>query len=295
MFDLTRLRLLRELAHRGTMTAVGAAFGQTSSAVSQQLAILEREARAKLLERVGRRVRLTSEGERLAAHADAILQAVVAAEQDLKGAKEKPKGVLEVCCFPTFAKARLLLAIVQARARYPQMRMVIHELESADAVAAVRDGRCHLAISFAYSLVPQPDIPGLVSTPLIDEPVVLALPKRWRRERQPIALKRLAKEDWIIGSRQTDDRQLAERACALAGFAPRMTHTIDDYDLMLRMVTAGLGVGFVPELALSFSDSKSVVLRTPGGIPPLRRRIHALTRSTLTTSPMVRALLAELG
>ena len=206
-----------------------------------------------------------------------------------------PKGVLEVCCFPTFAKARLLPAIARARARYPQMRVVIHELESADAVAAVRDGRCHLAISFAYSLVPQPDIPGLVSTPLIDEPVVLALPKRWRRERQPIALKRLAKEDWIIGSRQTDDRQLSERACALAGFAPRMTHTIDDYDLMLRMVTAGLGVGFVPELALSFSDSKSVVLRTPGGIPPLRRRIHALTRATLATSPMVRALLADLG
>jgi DNA-binding transcriptional LysR family regulator len=295
MFDLARLRLLRELAHRGTMTAVGAAFGQTSSAVSQQLAILEREARAKLLERVGRRVRLTAEGERLAAHADAILQAVVAAEQDLKGAREKPKGVLEVCCFPTFAKARLLPAIARARARYPELRVVIHELESADAIAAVRDGRCHLAISFAYSLAPQPDVPGLVSHPLIDEPVVLALPKRWRRERQPIALKRLAREDWIIGSRQTDDRQLAERACALAGFAPRMTHTIDDYDLMLRMVAAGLGVGFVPELALSFSDTKAVVLRTPGGVPLLRRRIHALTRSTLAASPMVRALLSELS
>jgi DNA-binding transcriptional LysR family regulator len=124
---------------------------------------------------------------------------------------------------------------------------------------------------------------------------MLALPKRWRRERQPIALKRLAREDWIIGSRQTDDRQLAERACALAGFAPRMTHTIDDYDLMLRMVSAGLGVGFVPELALSFSDTKAVVLRTPSGVPPLRRRIHALTRSTLATSLTVRALLSELG
>lgn len=64
---------------------------------------------------------------------------------------------------------------------------------------------------------------------------------------------------------------------------------------MLRMVAAGLGVGFVPELALSFSDTKAVVLRTPGGVPPLRRRIHALTRSTLATSPMVRALLAALG
>jgi DNA-binding transcriptional LysR family regulator len=203
--------------------------------------------------------------------------------------------VLEVCCFPTFAKARLLPAVARVRARYPELRIVVHELESADAIAAVRDGRCHLAIAFAYSLVPQPDVPGLVTYPLTDEPVVLALPKRWRRERQPIALRRLAKEDWIVGSRQTDDRQLAERACALAGFAPRMTHTIDDYDLMLRMVAAGLGVGFVPELALSFSDTRAVVLRTPSGVPPLRRRIHALTRSALAAAPTVRALLSELS
>src|SRR4029450_12337790 len=133
MFDLGRLRLLRELAHRGTMTAVGAALGQTSSAVSQQLAILEHEARANALERAGRRVRLTGEGDRLAAHADAILQAVVAAEQDLKGAKEKPKGVLEVCCFPTFAKARLLPAITRVRARHPELRVIVHELESRSA------------------------------------------------------------------------------------------------------------------------------------------------------------------
>ena len=74
-----------------------------------------------------------------------------------------------------------------------------------------------------------------------------------------------------------------------------MTHTIDDYDLMLRMVAAGLGVGFVPELALSFSDTKAVALRIPVGVPPLRRHIHALTRSAIAASPMVRALLSELA
>ena len=156
MFDLARLRLLRELAHRGTMTAVGHAFGMTSSAVSQQLAVLEREARVKLLERVGRRVRFTAEGERLAAHAEAILQAVEAAEFDLKNAGEQPKGVLEIASFSTFAKARLLPAAIRAQARHPGLRVVIHELESVDAIEAVRDGRCHLAVSFAYSLAPRP-------------------------------------------------------------------------------------------------------------------------------------------
>jgi DNA-binding transcriptional LysR family regulator len=293
MFDLARLRLLRELAHRGTMTAVGAGFGLTSSAVSQQLAVLEREARVALLERVGRRVRFTAEGERLAAHAEAILRAVEAAELDLKAADEKPKGVLEIASFSTFAKARFLPAVIRARARFPELQVLIHELESADAIEAVRDGRCHLAVSFTYNLVPRPDVAGLVAHQLMDEPVLLALPERWRGVREPISLKRLAGDDWIVGSRQSDDRQLAERACALAGFAPRITHTVDDYDLVLRMVSAGLGVGFVPELALSFTGAKSMVIRTPAG-PPLRRRVHAMTRRALATSPMVRALLSEL-
>jgi DNA-binding transcriptional LysR family regulator len=294
MFDFTRLRLLRELAHRGTMTAVGEAFGLTSSAVSQQFAALEREARVTLLERVGRRVRLTAEGARLAAHAETILQAVEAAELDLNAASEIPRGVLEIACFPTFAKARLLPAMIRARKRFPELQVVIHELESPDAIDAVRDGRCHLAVTFNYSLVPRPDVAGLVSHQLMDEPVLLALPKARRREREPVSLKRLAQEDWIVGSRQSDDRQLAERACAAAGFAPRMTHTVDDYDLVLRMVAAGLGVGFVPELALAFPSAKSVVVRTAAGAP-LRRRIHALTRSTLAASPAVRALLSELS
>ena len=294
MFDLTRLRLLRELAYRGTMTSVAAAFRLTSSAVSQQLATLEREARVPLLERVGRRVRLTAEGVRLVAHAETILQAVDAAELDLRTAGEKPSGVLEIASFSTFAKARLLPAVIRVRNRFTELQMVIHELEPADSIEAVRDGRCHLAVIFAYNLAPRADIAGLVAQPLMEERVLLALPKSWGRERDPIALKRLAKENWIVGSRQPDDRRLAERACAVAGFAPRITHTVDDYDLVVRMVAAGLGVGFLPELALRFSSDKAVVVRTIDG-PPLSRHVYALTRKALSTSPTVRAVLSELA
>ena len=124
--------------------------------------------------------------------------------------------------------------------------------------------------------------------------MLLALPQPWRAGRGRIDLERLAQEDWIVGSRQTDDRLLAERACAVAGFAPRMTHTVDDYDLLLRMVAAGLGVGFVPALGLRFPSAEAVVVRTPGGAP-LSRRVHALTRGALTASPLVLALLWELA
>ena len=294
MFDLVRLRLLRDLAHRGTMTAVGAARGLTSSAVSQQLATLEREAGAALLERVGRRVRLTAQGERLVAHAETILQAVEAAELDLRATEARPQGVLEIGCFPTFAKARLLPAMIRARDRFPDLQVVIHELEPPDAIEALRDGRCDLAVNFTYNLAPRPDDTGLVSQPLMIETVLLALPGSWSAEGEPIDLGRLAQEDWIVGSRQSDDRLLAERACAVAGFAPRITHTVDDYDLLLRMVAAGFGVGFVPELALELPSAGSVVVRTPGGAP-LRRHLHALTRTALAGSLPVRALLSELA
>jgi DNA-binding transcriptional LysR family regulator len=294
MFDLARLQLFRELAHRGTMTAVAAAFGLTSSAVSQQMATLEREARVALLERVGRRVRLTAEGARLAAHAEDILRAVEAAELDLRGAGERPRGELGIACFSTFARTHLLPAVIRARHRFPDMRVVIHELEPADGIEALRDRSCDLALSFAYSLVPRPDVPGLVAQHILEEPVLLALPARWARTRDPVGLKRLAHEEWIVGSRQPDDRQLAERACALGGFSPRVTHTVDDYDLLLRMVSAGLGVAFVPELALRPSSTKAVVIRTPGGAP-LRRGVQALTRSALVASPLVRAMLSELA
>jgi DNA-binding transcriptional LysR family regulator len=293
MIDIARLRLLRELARLGTMTAVAAAFGMTSSAVSQQLATLERETRLVLLERVGRRVRLTAEGARLVSHAEAILQTVEVAELDLRAARDKPQGRLEIGCFSTYAKTYLLPAILRVRERFAESHIVVHELESVDAIEAVRDGRCDVAVTFAYNLVPHPEVAGLASRQLMEEPVWVALPKQWKAERNPIALERLAQENWIVGSRQTDDRLLAERACAIAGFAPRITHTADDYDLLLRMVGAGLGVGFVPELGIRFPSAGAVVVRTPAGAP-LSRRIRALTRGALTTSPLVRALLSEL-
>jgi len=293
MFDLVRLRLLVELAHRGTMMAVAEAMGMTSSAVSQQLATLEYEARATLLERIGRRVQLTSEGRRLAAHAETILQAVEAAAQDLQAAGRQPRGVIRIGSFPTFAKTRLMPAIIAVRARYPDLEVILCEIESAEATAAVRDGRCDLAITFCYSLAPQADVPGIVSHQLLDEPVVLALGKTWRRTAGPIDLRRLEDENWIVGSRQLDDHELALRACALAGFVPRITHRIDDYTLVLHMVAAGLGIGFVPQMALGTAHAREIVRREAAG-PPLRRRIAAVTRQTSVHTPTIQAVLSAL-
>lgn len=293
MFDLTRLRMLRELAHRGTMTAAAEALGMTSSAVSQQLAILEHEARVPLLQRVGRRVRLTPDGERLLVHAKAILEAAESAVLDMRAGDETPRGALEVATFPSFAKARLLPAATRVQARWPEMRVVIRELEPIDAIEAVRDGRCQVAMSFTYNLVPRSDVSGLVFHHVMEEPVMLALPRTTSTRRSPVRLASLAKARWIIGSRQTDDRLLAERACAVAGFAPDLAHTIDDYDLLLQMVGEGFGIGFVPMLALRAPSAATVVAGPPADVA-VSRRIEAVTRAIGGESPAIRALLAEL-
>ncbi|HET9427974.1 MAG TPA: LysR substrate-binding domain-containing protein, partial [Allosphingosinicella sp.] len=224
MLDLTRLRILRELARRGTMTAVGEALGMTSSAVSQQLAVLARDVRAPITERTGRRVRLTPEGERLAAHAETILQAVEAAALELSAIGDTLAGALRVATFTTYGRAKLLPAVVRLRDRYPDLDIVIQELEPMESLEAVRDGRCDLAVSFEYNLVPRPVLPGLLVQPLMEEPILVALPERWRTAADPIDLQQLDGQDWIVGSQQADDRQLVERVCAVAGFAPRVTH-----------------------------------------------------------------------
>jgi DNA-binding transcriptional LysR family regulator len=294
MIDLTRLRLFRELAERGTMTAVADSLGMTSSAVSQHLAILEREAGVPLLERVGRRVRLTPDGERLAGHADAILRAVEKAELDLRAANTKPTGKLVIASFATFAAARLLPALLRVRAQCPELDIVFQEMEPADAIVALREGHCHLAVTFAYSLVPRPNDDALISQELLREPVLLAFPRTKGRKRASVALTSFAKDDWMVGSRQPDDRLLAERACAAAGFVPRIVHAVDDYDLLLRMVEAGLGIGFVPQLALDRSSKINVGIGTPSG-QTLFRSIQAVTRPGIVASPSIRLVLAELA
>lgn len=293
MFDLGRLRLLRELSYRGTMTAVAAASRLTPSAVSQQLATLEAEANIKLFEPTGRRVKLTAAGLRLAGHAETILNAVEAARIDMGIASANPSGGLEIGCFATFAKAHVLPAAVRAGSRHPNLHVTLHELEPEDAIHAVRIGRCDAAIVYSHSLVPGPVDPGFVSRTLIDEPVLLALPDSLRALPAVVDLTELADRDWIGGSRGSGGYDLTSRACALAGFAPRITHSIDDYDLLLRMVSAGLGIGFVPAVALELYPNKGVTVRTPAG-PALRRTIDIITRPAVSSSPTFVSFLAEL-
>ncbi|UBU08603.1 LysR family transcriptional regulator [Nonomuraea gerenzanensis] len=287
MLDPVRLRLLREFAEHGTMTAVAEVCGLTSSAVSQQLAALEREAGVPLFERAGRRVRLTAEGWRLVRHARIVLSALDAAEQDLRSAST-PRGPVRVACFATAAVARLLPAIATARARHPDLHVIVHELEPREAVEALRAGRCDLAIAFTYNLIPEEPRPGLTRRFVGVEPMLTALPAAHPAAAGGVDLRALGEEPWIAGSEGTSDHEMLDRACARAGFRPNVIHTADDYALVLRMVREGLGVALVPELvATAVGVPGGVVLRPVSGVE-ITRTTYAHFR---TATPAIDAMI----
>jgi DNA-binding transcriptional LysR family regulator len=288
MLDPVRLRLLREFAEHGTMTAVAEMGGLTSSAVSQQLAALEREAGVPLFERAGRRVRLTAEGQRLVRHAHVVLDALDAAEEDLRSAAT-PRGPVRVACFATAAVARLLPAIAAARDRHPGLHVIVHELEPREAVEALRAGRCDVAITFTYSLIPEEPRPGVTRRFLGVEPMLMALPADHPAASGAVDLRALREEPWIAGSQGTSDHEMLDRACALAGcFRPNVIHTADDYALVLRMVREGLGVALVPELVATAVGVPGGVVLRPISTIEITRTSYALVR---TATPAVNAIL----
>jgi DNA-binding transcriptional LysR family regulator len=188
-----------------------------------------------------------------------------------------------------------MLDPVRLRLLYPDLHPIVAELEPDEAVEALRDGRCDMAITYTYNVIPQEPLPGLLLEPLGVEPVLLALPSAHQAAAgQDVDLRLLEGEEWIAGSRGSADHELTERACALAGFVPRVTHTADDYDLILRMVAHGLGTALVPEAAAGY------------GVPPevrllsimtahLTRHIQVLTRRATTNTRAIRALITLLS
>src|SRR5436309_1790740 len=147
MFDLSRLRVLRAVADQGTLAAAAEVLHLTPSAVSQQMAKLEREARTRLIERHGRRARLTEEGHLLARHAERILGAVEEAEADLDERRGQVIGDVRVGAFPSAARGLLPRVLVAMNERYPRLRTRLAEIEPYDAMAQVARGDLDLVVS----------------------------------------------------------------------------------------------------------------------------------------------------
>ncbi|MEU8438309.1 LysR substrate-binding domain-containing protein [Streptomyces sp. NPDC029216] len=176
MLDVRRLRLLRELARRGTIAAVAEALAYSPSAVSQQLAVLEREAGLPLLERTGRRVRLTPAAQNLVGHAEAVLERLERADADLAEARSGLAGVLRIGAFPTATRALVPAALVHLARRHPALEPMVDETDPAAVAHALRAGDLDVALVHEYDFVPTPPEPGLATRPLYGEAMYLAAP-----------------------------------------------------------------------------------------------------------------------
>lgn len=263
--DTEKLRALVELERLGTMTAVARRTGYGVSAVSQQLAALERQVGAPLLEATGRRVRLTAAGRRLADHARGILAAVTAAEVDL-AAEDEPHGRLRVAGHTTALRWLLLPALPTLAEAYPAVHIEVHESEPDETEALLDDDRTDLGLVWDYTLVPR--VWRHVTTLLHSWPMLLAVPAGTPvpdRIRTPADLEPLRELDWIGNSRGEGDDELAQRLCAIAGWTPRVRHRVDSLELIADLIQAGQGVAVLPAGASEAARVRTVpidVVRT---------------------------------
>ena len=294
MLDLRRLRLLYELHERGTIAAVADALQYTPSAVSQQLAMLEREAGVRLLERAGRGVRLTDPALVLVEHAEALLERAALAEADLAAAAGTVAGRARIAGFQSVI-LRIALPAMEALARdAPRLRCEVIEAEPEQALPALALGEIDLVIGDEWQHQPRWLPHGLQRHDLHSDPVHVVLPARHpaaRRHRHAVPLAELAGEAWTTGHAGMGWELMTHRTCReLGGFDPDVRHRANDATIGLALVARGLAVTLLPGLPLA--DRYPGVVRRAIAEAPVTRAIFAVTRAADAARPSTSALVA---
>jgi DNA-binding transcriptional LysR family regulator len=291
MLDVRRMRVLREVAVRGSFSAAAEALSFTQSAVSQQIAALEREAGVTLVQRSARGVRLTEAGEAVVRHAEAIMARLSEAEAELEAIAGLRGGRLRMAAFETAGATLMPLAIAAFRERHPAVELSLSLSEPEDSVPLLRSGDLDLAIVFDSGL---DAANGIHRVHLLEDPLYLALPHDHPlAHRRRIHLEDLAGEAWVAGSADGECNRLLCRACARAGYQPRVAFETDDYTAMQGFVAAGVGVSLIAELGLR-TVRDDIVVRDLGRDTPVRQ-IYAATLAEGYRAPATQAMVEILG
>src|SRR3954467_2704183 len=222
MLDVKRLRVLREVAAQGSFSAAAEALSFTQSAVSQQVAALEREAGAKLVERRARGIRLTPAGQALVSHADAILARLDDAEQELAAIAGLKGGRLPTAGFQSAGATLVPRALAEFHRRHPDIDLSATTAELPQAHELLRSGEIDVAIVMDFEA--QPMLFGDLDTEhLLDDSYYVALPSTHPLADKPrVKLLDLAEEDWINACPGSTCDQVVLNACRSAGFDPHV-------------------------------------------------------------------------
>jgi DNA-binding transcriptional LysR family regulator len=290
MLDVRRMRVLREVANRGSIAAAAQALSFTPSAVSQQIAALEREAGVALVERGPRSIRLTEAGRTLVAHTDDVLARLQTAEADIQAIAGLRGGTLRVASFPTAFATIMPGAISEFRRRHPAVELTLTEADPRASFAGLKAGEVDLALVYEYDFVPLPADDAIELAHLLEDPVNVLLPRTHpTARRRAVRLLDLADESWITSTPRSSCHAFVRRACNAAGFEPTVRMESDDHGVWQGLVAAGVGVALASELSLP-TLHPAVAVR-PVAPRPLGRRIYAGYRVGAARSEGVAALL----
>jgi DNA-binding transcriptional LysR family regulator len=271
MLDVRRMKVLREVAARGSFSAAAEALSFTQSAISQHVAALERETGTKLVERSPRGVRPTEAGRALVAHADAILARIEAAEEELAAIKGLRGGRLRLACFQSAGATLVPRAVAEFHARHPDVDLGMIEAEPEDAREPLRSGEIDLALVYDFDSLPGMLDDELELTHLIDDPYDVVVPQSHRlAKRRGVKLADFADEPWVASTSISGCRRITERVCQEAGFEPRIAFEADETLAAQSLVAAGVGVSLLPRLALT-TVHPGVAARSLGRRAPVRR------------------------
>jgi DNA-binding transcriptional LysR family regulator len=272
MLNVVRLKILKEVAYRGSFSAAAEALSYTQSAISQQIAALESEAGMALLERHARGVSLTAAGQTLVGHAEGILARLDAAETSMAAIAGLRGGRLRVASFPTAGATLMPLAIASFAAAYPAVELTLAEGEPEAIVPRLRAGELDLALLFEFpdeALAQE----QMTRADLLADPMYLALPREHALAgKRRLRLDDLDEEAWVQTSSASPCARYVVRRCHAAGFEPRVAFESDDYQTVQGLVAAGVGVALIPELALSVVR-EGIVIRELSPAAPVRQVI----------------------
>jgi DNA-binding transcriptional LysR family regulator len=296
MLDVRRLRILHHLAIHGTVAAAAEALHLTAPAVSQQLAVLEREAGLPVVEKHGRTLRLTSAGELLVAHAEVVLGDLAAAESDLAALRGGRRGQVRVAAFSSAART-LFPAVYRALAEEDEAwsrRLVLQltVLEPGDALTALHKRETDVAVVHGYTVLPRDFPSGSEQEALMEDPVV-AVVRSGHADRlglapgQPVDLAALARAPWLTPAPDTSCYEMIQRTCGAAGFVPDIRVRSSDFAVLTALVAAGAGVALAPRLAVP-DDVAGVSLHPL--TRPVSRTVFTVSRSGTTRRPDIHLL-----
>jgi DNA-binding transcriptional LysR family regulator len=296
MLDLNRLRVLHEVGLQGSFSRAASALGYTQPAISRQIATLEREMRATLVERHSSGARLTDAGEALVTHTAAILARLADAEAEVRAIGDLRAGQLRLAAFPTAATTVAPLAITAFARAYPEVKLTSTIVaEPADAPLNLLSGQCDIALSLDG--MDDALTAGTDSLWLFDDPMYIALSAS-----HPLATQRQVRladfrdDEWLLATTdRCPEKPLFIKACRKAGFEPKLNsyHQDGNYSATTALVAAGIGISIIPDLAITTRIRDDIVLRGLGPAGPARKVIAA-TKAGSYRSPATKAMLETL-